>query len=181
MSSLSLLSSLRERGLAALAPARTRFEALQPREQLALAAGAVVIALALVYLLVWEPAALLRQHRARDLETARSLASQIEVLGAQARLGHLPGPPVTAGASVALLTTIDQATKDGTLGKAPARLQPDGDDRARIWFEDLPFDALLRWIDALQTRYGVRIDDASIERRPAAGTVNARLTLVRDK
>jgi general secretion pathway protein M len=178
---MSPLFALRERVLAELAPVRARFEALQKREQLMVAAAALVVALALVYLVIWEPVVLLREHRAGDLEAARDIAQQLERLGAQARLAHPPGPGAAGGAGVSLLSAVDQSTKDGTLAKAPARLQPDGENQVRIWFEDVPFDSLLRWMDGLQARYGVRIDNAAIERRPAAGIVNARLALVRDK
>ncbi|MBL6751456.1 MAG: type II secretion system protein M [Nevskia sp.] len=178
---MNFLNPYRERLAAQLAPLRARFDALQPREQALAAAMAVVVALALVYLALWEPLALLRAHRARDLEAARALAGQLELLGAQAGAGRLPAAPPPGVAGASLLSTVDQSTKDGSLAKAPTRLQPDGDNQVRIWFEDVPFDSLLRWMNALQTRYGVRIDNASIERRQAAGTVNARLALVHEK
>ena len=74
---------------------------------------------------------------------------------------------------------MDQASKDGILGKAPSRMQPDGDKQVRVWIEDVNFEAVLRWMDDLQNRYGVRVDAVTLEKRPAAGTVNVRLSLVR--
>ncbi|MDR3415842.1 MAG: type II secretion system protein M [Nevskia sp.] len=161
-----------------LAPLRTRFEALQPREQLFMGAAGVVVGLALIYLALWQPFASMRERRAHELDTARALASRIEVIGVQAQQTRSAGG-VVLDSSVSLLSAVDRAAKDGTLSKAPSRMQPDGDNQVRVWIEDVSFDSLLHWMDALQGRYGLRIDGAAIERRPATGTVNARLSLVR--
>ena len=50
----------------------------------------------------------------------------------------------------------------------------------RIWLDDVPFDALVRWLGDLHTRYGVRVEAANIERESGPGLVSARLTLMRD-
>ena len=55
----------------------------------------------------------------------------------------------------------------------------DGETEVKIWFEDVPFDNLARWIGILQSRYGVSVSGAEIERRSSPGLVNARLSLVR--
>lgn len=161
-----------------LAPLRVRFEALQPREQLLVAGGGVVVVLALIYWVLWQPFALWRDHAENKLHGSRELAARIEAIGAQAQQSHaVGGGNLAAGAS--LLTAVDQASKDGTLGKPPSRVQPDGDKQVRVWVEDVQFDAVLRWMDNVQNRYGLHIDGVSVERRPTAGTVNARFTLTR--
>ena len=78
-----------------------------------------------------------------------------------------------------LLSAVDLASKDGTLSKPPSRLQPDGDTQVRVWVDEVQFDSLVRWVNELQTRYGVRVDSLDVERQPTAGLVNARLSLVR--
>ena len=55
----------------------------------------------------------------------------------------------------------------------------DADVEVRVWFEDVAFDNLARWMHELETRHGVRVTNADLERRAGAGLVNARLTLVR--
>ena len=163
---------------AQLAPLRQRFEALQPREQLAVAAAGLVLVLAMIYWVLWQPFALWRAHAESSLHSGRELAARIEIIGAQAQAAHPMGNAM-AGAGMSLLTVVDQASKDGTLGKPPSRIQPDGDKQVRVWVEDVQFDSLLRWLDSLQSRYGLHIDGVAVERRPTAGTVNARLTLMR--
>lgn len=162
-----------------LAPLRARFDALQPREQLIVAVGGVVGALVLVYLLLWQPFVLFRSHGEHELQTARALAARIEQIGAMALQAHPAGAGPAINPNLSLLAAVDQASNDGTLSKKPSRMQPDGDSQVRVWIEDESFDKLLRWMNALQSRYGIRIDNVAIERRPTAGSVNARLSLVR--
>jgi general secretion pathway protein M len=162
-----------------LAPLRARFDALQPREQILVAGAGLAVLLALIYLALWQPFALAREHRADDLRSARELATRIEQIGAAAQQSRSARGAPVVGPEVSLLAAVDQASKDGILGKPLSRINPDGEKQVRVWVDDVSFDALLRWMDDLQSRYGVRIDAVAIERRPAAGMVSARLTLMR--
>lgn len=163
-----------------LAPLRLRFEALQPREQVIVAVGSLVLLLALIYLALWQPFALARSHRADELASARSLAARIEQIGALAQVSRPAGGPPLVGREVSLLSAVDQASKDGVLGKPLSRINPDGENQVRVWIDDVPFDALLRWMDDLQARYAVHIDNVAVERRPVPGVVSARLSLKRE-
>jgi len=49
-------------------------------------------------------------------------------------------------------------------------------EETRLYFKD---DKLIRWLNDLQARYGVRVDNADIDRQATAGLVNARVTLMR--
>lgn len=157
---------------------RAWWSGLAERERRVLGAGGAVLGLVLLYLVVWEPLAGARLERERALADARALATLLETLGAEVRQGRGAAAP-TAGAGQSLLAIVDQSRRASALSKPPSRLQPEGDDTVRIWLEDVPFDALLRWLNDLQTRYGVRVDNADIERESGPGLVNARLTLMR--
>ena len=155
---------------------RTWWSALQPREQRVLAAGGVALALILAYLMAWEPLGKARRERAEALADAHALATQLEVLAAERSHG---GASTLQGTGQSLLAVVDQSRKASSITKPPSRLQPEGDNTVRLWLEDVPFDALVRWLNDLQNRYGVRVDNADIERESGPGLVNARLTLMR--
>lgn len=156
---------------------RERYTALQPREQQLLLLGSLVLLLALVYLAAWEPAAAARASAQQALTDARDNAVRIERLAAVA--GNNGGKPAIVGANQSLLATVDQASKASKIGSPPSRLQPDGDTRVRVWFENVPFDAMVTWLDTLQTRYGIRVENAEFTRKDKPGQVDARLSLVR--
>lgn len=162
-----------------LAPLLARYRELQPRERVIVAGGAFVLALLLAYLLLWEPFAKAAQRQQSALAEERAFAERLEVIGAAVQRARASGLGPVQGGGQSLLTLVDQASRLPELGKAPVRIQPDGEKEVRIWFEDVPFDNLARWLGILQTRYAVTVVSAEIERRAGEGLVNARLSLVR--
>ena len=160
---------------AALERFKAWWASLAERERRVLSAGAGALGLIVLYLGAWEPLAGAQQKRERALGAARALAVQLESLAAEAPRGG----EATLGAGQSLLAIVDQTRKASAVTKPPSRLQPEGDNTVRIWLDDVPFDGLLRWLGELQARYGVRVDNADIERESGPGLVNARLTLVR--
>ena len=160
---------------AALERFRAWWSSLADRERRVLSFGAAALALIVIYAGIWDPLASAQQRRQTELLAARAMASQLEALAVAApRAGG-----ASAGAGQSLLAVIDQSRKSSSITKPPSRLQPEGDNTVRIWLEDVPFDGLMRWLGDLQTRYGVRVDSAEIERESGPGLVNARLTLMR--
>lgn len=161
---------------AALERLRAWWSSRAGRERGLLGGGGAVLGLLVAYLAVWEPLVESRRRQQAELVAARALAVQIESLAALARSD---GATTPAGTGQSLLAVVDQSRKASAMTKPPSRLQPEGDNTVRIWLEDVPFDDLMRWLGELQTRYGVSVDNADIERESGPGLVNARLTLVR--
>lgn len=154
---------------------RERYAALQPREQQIVLVGAVVVLLALAYLAVWEPAVRARAGAEQALTDARDQAVRIQRLAATAPMRH--ATPAASGQS--LLATVDQAAKRSALGVSPSRLQPDGDTRVRVWFDGVPFDAVVQWLHDLQQHDHVSVENADFSRKDTPGKVDVQLTLVR--
>lgn len=146
------------------------------RERQMLALGAGALALILAYVLVWEPLHSLHQRRHAALTEARALAVRLQELQASVQSNATPAP---GSLDRSLLSVVDQSGKSSTIGKAPSRIQPEGNTAVRVWFEDVPFDGVVLWMSELRNRHGVRVSDAEIERESGNGLVNARLTLVR--
>lgn len=162
----------------ALARASEWLAGLAPRERLAVLVGGVLLALTLVFLIVWEPMSNAREDAAAALATERALAGRLELVQAEVNKARQTGRGAV-NRNLSLLAAVDQASRSGTLGAAPSRLQPDGDKEVKVWLEDVSFDKLLRWLAELEQRYGVVAQAAEIEREAGPGLVNARLTLVR--
>lgn len=159
---------------------REWFLALAPRERVMVAVAAVFSVFTLLYLGLWEPLANAHYKRAEALKASRALASRLEVIAAEAARHGGAGGGSAANRSLSLLAAVDQSSKlGGTLGKPPSRLQPEGDNEVKVWIEAANFDALVRWIAELETRYGVSAQTVDIDKESAPGSVNARLTLVR--
>ncbi len=162
-----------------LAPLQARYEALQARERRFVAVAGMAVAATLVYLLLWHPLAAARGSAETSLAAEHNLAQRIETIGAATRGAQSGAVGALVSPDASLLSAVDLATKNGMIAKPPSRMTPDGDNQVRVTFDDVSFDAVLRWMNELQTRYGVRIDSVDIERQPTPGNVNVRLSLVR--
>jgi len=120
----------------------TRIEQLwaarAPREQRMLLAAAGAALRTMLYLGVWDPAVHERTQALEAVQQARDTGQRIEELAAL-RPGSGTGR-TPADRSRSLLAVVDRAARSGTLGKAPERLQPEGEDSVRVWLEVVAAD-----------------------------------------
>jgi general secretion pathway protein M len=162
----------------AIRDGRERFLALQPRERWMVGVGGIVLLITVIYLGAIEPIMKAHQRRTDALEASRALAVRLEEASAIVQRSHLGGSP-GANRSQSLMAAVDMASRSSTIGKPPARIQPEGDAEVRVWFEDVSFDPVVRWVSELQTRYGVTVQTMDVEPKSDAGSVDVRLSLVR--
>ncbi|TXH03530.1 MAG: type II secretion system protein M [Nevskiaceae bacterium] len=155
------------------------FRGLAARERVMVASCAVVVAVTVLFLGIWEP--LVKAHRKYevDLAAARALGQRLEVIAAQAQSAHGTSGAAPVATGLSLLSAVDQAGKSGVLTKPLTRIQPEGDNEVKVWIDGVSFDALLRWIGELELRYGIDAQSVDIEKDATPGQVNARLSLVR--
>lgn len=157
---------------------RAFWAGLSPRDQRVLKLGGIALAAILAWLLVWEP---LRQARdaarvrvaaaVTDLATMRAAAPQLQALAG----GNAPA--VRDGRS--LLALADATARASGVGEALLRVEPVAGGQVRVYFEGAGFDALVAWLEELETRQGVRVGDVSINRAAGVGRVDARMSLER--
>ena len=57
------------------------------------------------------------------------------------------------------------------------RYEPVGDNGLSLWMENIAFNNMIRWLERLDKRYGITVQDISVERQQAKGFVNVRLVL----
>ncbi|MGB5472198.1 MAG: type II secretion system protein M [Gammaproteobacteria bacterium] len=153
-------------------------ESLAPRERLMVMAAAALVALLIVYAVIWSPLRggylELRDNVAGQRDTAVWMQESAQLL-AQLK-GSGAGGQGLRGQS--LLSLADSTARAGGLASALKRVEPEGANSVRVWLENASFDQLIQWLGSLAERYGVNADTVSMERvGDAAGRVNARLTL----
>jgi len=150
---------------------------LEPRERRMVAIGAVVVLLALVWGLLVNPVYSAAAAAERRIETKRETLAFLRSAAAElAGATHLPADrPDLAGQS--LVVIIDRSARQAGLGAALTNNQPVGEDGIRVRLEGASFEAVARWLAALNQASGLAIESASLDRAPEAGRVNASLTL----
>ena len=141
-----------------------------PRERALLGAMAVAALVYLVAVVVFQPM-LAARAEARD-RIARADAGL-------ARLASLGDEPARMAAPTADRPVNAVVTETATeFGLTIRRIEPEGDG-VRMTIEDADFADIVRWIDEVETRQGLRVTAAEMDRRPEPGVVSASLTVLR--
>ena len=153
-------------------------EGLEPRERRLVLAGATLVGLLLVYLLLLAPLLAAYGERAGRVEQQRADLAWMQQ--AAARIQQLQGQGGAPGGALgdrSLLAVVDGSAREAGLGNALRRVRPDGTLAVRVWFEGVPFDALVEWLGRLDREYRVQVKLITLERQTEAGRVHAQLTL----
>ena len=155
------------------------YNGLQAREQRMLVLGGIAVALTLVWLIIIEPF----QARTESLQMAvrsgeTGLVSMQEMVDeARGLMGNAGSAAGSLPAGESLLGLIDRTAKAAELGETMKRVEPDGANRVRVWFESAPFDDVVNWLGSLETEFGIHVETAAFDREATQGRVTARLVL----
>ena len=159
---------------------RQWFDALEEREKLFVGSGAIVVAIAILWGLVWAP--LDKSHQQLRLDVADWQRSLNDLKGLQAAAQNGAG----TSASLAVSTTqtpvvvVDQTLRARGLNSSLKRRQPTPNG-IRVEFENVAFDDLVLWLGDLSNLYAMEVQAGSlaVASRAGPGRINATLTLER--
>lgn len=146
-------------------------------ERRLLGVGMGVVMVALYFVSVLEPLTAARARAELRLAAATALGTELEALAAEAAALRQPGDPRTPWrGDQPLLAVLNASAVAADTQRATRRLTPLGADAVTVVLDDVEFAALAGWLLDLDTRYGVAVERANIDRvRP--GVVDAQLTL----
>ena len=151
------------------------FSSLSDRDKRFLAAGGFVLMLMLGYFLLYEP--LSRDNQRLQAALERQDTDLVWMQQASRSLRNRPVAQAVATTDEPLLVIADRTIQVAGLKQQLKRIQPDGDDKIRLWLEQASFSALIKWLDTMQRQHGIRVDAATVDRQEATGVVNAKLVL----
>ena len=159
---------------------RDWFEALDARERLFVALGAIAVAVIVLYGMLWVPFDKSHKQLASDVERwQRSLA---ELRPLKSALGGQAGNVVAArpASNQTPVVIVDQTARSRGLDRSLKRSQPTTSTGIRVEFEDVAFDDLVLWLGDLSTQYGLVMQQGSFSKSQVGpGRVNSTLTLER--
>ncbi|RMH21719.1 MAG: type II secretion system protein M [Gammaproteobacteria bacterium] len=149
---------------------------LASRERLILVLCGSVVLLVLYYFLVIDPlrtqsSNLATQIQAQQASLVWMKQAQQEVLS----LSKSTGPQHSLQGS--LFATVDRQATQYSLKPALKRLEPIGDDKVKLTFEQADFQNLINFLAQMQELYHVSVQTLSIQRGARSGYVDARLEL----
>jgi general secretion pathway protein M len=164
MSLATNIAQYRERA-AALWLARTE------QERRFLGIGGAVVLLALLYLILVDPAVEGRAQLRRSLPQLRQQAAELQAMAQEA--GKLAATPAT---QVTPLTRETVNTSLSGRGLTPQSLSMTG-EYIKLQLNNVSFANLAAWLDEQRRANRVLVQDAVVTALPAAGQVDASMTL----
>ncbi len=152
------------------------FEQLAAREQRLILLALPVLVLTLGWAFIWHP---LSEGRSEWRLRSSQLADDVSWMRlAVPAMGSSPQQQPREGlGNRSLLAVIDSSLRDAGLGPTLRRIEPSSERRVRVWFEQAAFDAVVGWLEELDRRYGVQVDEIAANRIEGSGIVDVRLTL----
>lgn len=150
---------------------RARYDSLEARDQKALVIAVVFSAALVLYFGMWVPANEFLAEKRADRDRQLTLVQYMRSTEKEARAlgGKRAGAP-----GGQLISHVSRTAQE--YGIPPNRLQPEGSDSVSVWFDNVAFDDLVRWLES-QSKQGVLVRQVSIDRQDQPGKVNARIVL----
>ncbi len=160
--------------VAASVPAQklwAHYEAAAPREQVMLKALGIFLGAVMILLLVILPlhrfnSEAIADYRAQR-ETLQWMHDNRANVGSSAQKQREPGS--------SLLTLANQSARN--FGLAFKRYEPNANQGLNLWMEQVPFNQVVKWLEALERDYGIVAVEFTASRRDEAGIVDVRVVL----
>ncbi|AIY43764.1 General secretion pathway protein M [Collimonas arenae] len=161
-------------------PAGAYWAQRNQRERRLLSVAGVVILLAIIYLLLLDPALNGRSRLQKDLPALRQQAAELQSLTAKAvalsgQIAERPASPLSKEA-------VESALKSKGLSAQSVTLNG---DMAKVQLSSIAFAGLLDWLDDAQKNSQWQVVDANVTAlggaTPQPGIVNATVTLLQQK
>jgi general secretion pathway protein M len=157
------------------------FETLEMRERWFVAVGAFVVALALIYGLVWAPLDTKHAALKSDVDNWQRSLAELRPLRSTASTGNQSQSNSVSGAQLSPIIIVDQTLRSRGLDRYRQRSQPTASNGIRVEFENVSFDELVLWLGDLSDQYAMHVQAGSFGKTSQAGEgrINATLTLER--
>lgn len=154
--------------------AQRRYDGLADNERLLVNGVGVLIVLALVFLILIVPAKNAVSDSQMKLAGQQNLMSWMKENESIARQAGSGGGAVTKTDQP--LQTIVTSTA-GPMGIAVKRYENESENKLRVSLEKVSFDKMVRWLDQLESRYGLVIVNIAVDAEKEPGLVTAKLVL----
>jgi len=157
------------------------FDALEARERQFVAAGAIIVVVALFYGLIWAPLDRKHTELQADIEKWQTAIAELRPLrSAIASSGQTSARP-RANLEQSPLIVVNNSLTSRGLDRYRRNSQPTSSNGIRVVFEDVAFDELVVWLGDLSEQYSMHVQNGSFSTgsSSAPGRVNATLTLER--
>lgn len=154
---------------------RDFWERAAPRERVLVALGFAIVATFVAWTFIWQPILRDTERAHRDLRRDRAVLANARVQADE--IAGLAKSPATLKSSDPR-SAVERVLTERQLRAAVTALDLQ-DNRVKVTFAAIHFDALVGALDVLAKTEGLRAVEATLTPRVAPGTVRAELALAR--
>jgi len=149
---------------------------LVPRERYMLLGMTVFLAIVLVYFVLVNPAINAAADAKQMLANKQVLiqwmkSNESKVMQVQ-KQNRASSKPTTRQSFLALVNR-----SSGQYSVPLKRYEPEGQNKLRVWVEDVPFNSLINWLNELKTKSAINVVNISIDAQKAPGIISAKIIL----
>jgi len=157
------------------------FESLETRERIFVAVGAFIVAVALIYGLVWAPLNEKHALLKNDVDNWQRSLTELRPLRSAQSPGNQARPGGNSGGQMSPIIIVDQTLRSRGLERYRQRSQPTASNGIRVEFENVAFDELVLWLGDLSEQYEMHVQAGSFGKssQVGEGRINATITLER--
>lgn len=162
--------------LPVIANLQKKFDAMSSREQLMVQSMGIVAVIVALFFLLWQPAVGYMRASEETLAERKELLELIHKNRAvlqRSVSAQSTGQPTLD--SQQLVSTVTNLAKQNQLELK--RFEPSGDNKVKVWVDEVPFNNMMAWLTHLQQKLNIRVEQVTIEKTDQDGLVSARLTL----
>ncbi|WP_298447063.1 type II secretion system protein M [uncultured Marinobacter sp.] len=158
-----------------------QYDQLPKRDQQALVVLAIAVFFGILYFAVWSPITSFHDKAEASKENASELVAWIQANEPVIRrMGSSGSGPAATSADRpadgrALMGLVTRSARDS--GLTLQRFEPSGDSAIRVWLESARYSDVAAWLEMLNGKHGIVIDQAALDRGNEPGRVSVRLTL----
>jgi general secretion pathway protein M len=156
---------------------KTAWEKRPVQERRILAAGAAVLAPAVFYFLLWQPAHEATARLEKTLPLMRMQAAQMKREAADVDALRQRAQPAMLSPA-AMKTAIENSATNFQLRSAIESLESVEPNGVRVTFSSVPYAKCLDWMRSLQQDQHIRVDALSVVALQSEGMVKISATLV---
>ncbi|KZY73507.1 type II secretion system protein GspM [Oleiphilus sp. HI0067] len=124
---------------------------------------------------MWVPAQSYMDRAEQDLKDKAALLELVKSSRDQLRSSSSNTSNASNLNSQQLVSTVTNMARKQSLNLK--RFEPSGENKVKLWVEDVSFDTLVTWLSTLERSVGVQVEQISVEKEDKPGVVSARLTL----
>jgi general secretion pathway protein M len=160
---------------------RAWFDNLVPREQLFVIFGATIVAVALLWGVLWAPLTKSHKTLVASVSTWERSLAELRPLKSLAQTGGTSSRADIVDSGQTPVVIVDRTLRARGMDGALKRSQPTTSTGIRVEFEGVAFDQLILWLGDMSTQYAMEVQAGSLSAaaRAGPGHINATLTLER--